>query len=295
MSSSTKPIPSLGESNTDLGLWGLKVLFQDTFPRLMVGYIEFFTLGLLQGILEWLPISSQGSLVLLLVLLLGFKPSEAADISILLHIGTCLAALIYFRNDIARILRRSSEEDERMLLFLIIASSATALSGLPAYLLFRETATHGEAFLGMIGGALIITGLAQIKGRYRGRIAAGAPSTSTALLIGLIQGLSAIPGLSRSGITISTLLFYGYQGGEALRISYLLSIPASLLATFGLMLINRGLLEPHMQMAVIASFISGLITIGTLMRISKKINFSYFCIFIGSIALISFLLRFMII
>lgn len=275
---------------------GLKVLFRDTFPRPMVGYIEFFTLGLLQGILEWLPISSQGSLVLLLVLLLGLEPSEAADISILLHMGTCLAALIYFREDIAKILRRSSEEDERMLLFLAIASFATALSGLPAYLLFREAATHGEAFLGVIGAALIITGLAQMKGRYGGRAAAGAPSISTALLIGLIQGLSAIPGLSRSGITIATLLFYGYQGEEALRISYLLSIPASLFATVGLMLINRGLkLEPHMQMAVIASFMSGLITIGTLMRISKKINFSYFCIFIGSIALISFLLRFIII
>ncbi|MBS7652062.1 MAG: undecaprenyl-diphosphate phosphatase [Candidatus Bathyarchaeia archaeon] len=255
-------------------------------------YIEFFLLGLLQGVFEWLPISSQGSLVLLLVLLLGFESPEAADISILLHLGSCLAVTIYFRRDIAKILGRRSDDDKRMVLFLIVASLATVLTGVPIYLLFREV-SQGETIIGLVGVALIITGLAQRRSIYRRRIVQGVPSTGTSFIVGLLQGLSALPGLSRSGITIFTLLLLGFEGKEALRISYLLSIPASLLASFGLILLNGGLpLDPHIQMAIIASFISGLITIGSLIRISQKVNFSSFCILMGLIALISSILKF---
>lgn len=256
----------------------------------MVEYLEFF-LGLLQGALEWLPISSQGILVLLSTLL-GFKPSEAADISILLHLGTCLAAAIYFRRDIAKILRRSSDEDEEMLLFLLIASAATLISGLPTYLLFREMGGNGETFLGLIGGGLIITGLAQRWGGDRRRVIE-APGLGAGLIVGLLQGLSALPGISRSGITIFALLLYGFAGEEALRISYLLSIPASLFSSLGVILLRGSIpLGSQIHLALIASFISGLITIGSLMRISQRLNFSSFCILMGSITLISFISKF---
>lgn len=262
----------------------------------MAEYLEFFFLGLLQGVFEWLPISSQGILVLSLVLLLGFKPSEASDISILLHLGTCLAATIYFRRDIVRILKRTSYEDERMLFFLFVASSATVISGLPTYLFFKEVGSQGEAFLGLLGGALIITGLAQRRGEPRRGISSKAPSLGTGLLLGLLQGLSALPGLSRSGITIFALLLYGFEGEKALRISYILSIPASLLASFGVILLGGSLpLDPHMRIAIIASFISALITIRSLMRISQRVNFSSFCILMGSIGLISYILKYVII
>lgn len=258
----------------------------------MAGYPEFFFLGLLQGVFEWLPISSQGSLVLFLVLLLGFKASEASEISILLHLGTCLAATIYFRRDIMRILKRRSDDDEGMLLFLVVASSATAISGLPIYLLFREVGSQGEAFLGLLGGALIITGLAQRSGKPRRGVSSRTPSLGTGILVGLLQGLSALPGLSRSGITTFALLLYGFEGEEALRISYILSIPASLLASSGVILLGGSLpVDPHIQIAIIASFTSALITIESLMRISQRVNFSNFCILMGSIALISYILK----
>ncbi|MBS7638493.1 undecaprenyl-diphosphate phosphatase [Candidatus Bathyarchaeota archaeon] len=262
----------------------------------MAEYLEFFFLGLLQGVFEWLPISSQGILVLSLVLLLGFKPSEAADISILLHLGTCLAAMIYFRRDIVKILKRSSDEDERMLFFLLVASSATVISGLPTYLFFRGVGSQGEAFLGLLGGALIITGLAQRRGEPRRGISSKAPSLGTGLLLGLLQGLSALPGLSRSGITISALLLHGFEGEEALRISYLSSIPASLFASLGVILLGGSIpLGPHLLTAAMASLISALITIGSLIRISQRVNFSSFCILMGLVSLISFILKFIII
>lgn len=259
----------------------------------MVRYIEFFFLGLLQGVLEWLPVSSQGSLVLLLVFLLGFKPSEAADLSVLMHLGSCLAAVIYLRRDIAKILRRRSDEDERMLFFLILASLATAITGVPIYLLFREMVTQGEAILGLVGGALIITGLVQRKDGHERRIAPRVPSIGTSIIVGLLQGLSALPGLSRSGITIFALLLYGFKGEEALRISYLLSIPAIILALFGLILLDGSLpLGLYVQIAILASLISGLVTIRSLMWISQKVNFSSFCILMGLISLTSFILKF---
>ncbi len=258
----------------------------------MAEYLEFFLLGLLQGVIEWLPISSQGSLVLFLVLLLGFKLSEALDISILLHLGTCLAATIYFRRDLVRILKRSSDEDEMLLLFLVAASSATVISGLPIYLLFRGVGGQGEVLLGLLGGALIITGLAQRRDGPKRGTSMKAPSLGTGFLVGLLQGLSALPGLSRSGITTFALLLYGFEGKEALRISFILSIPASLFASSGVILLGGSIpLDPHMRIAIIASFISALITIGLLMRVSQRVNFSSFCILMGLIAIISFVLK----
>ena len=116
-------------------------------------------IGLLQGVIEWLPISSQGNLVVIMVGFLGMEPAEALILSVYLHLGTGLAALTYFNGDIRQILRMDSESSRRLLLFLLVATAITGLVGLPLFLFAQLASIYGEALPWLTGIALISTGV----------------------------------------------------------------------------------------------------------------------------------------
>jgi undecaprenyl-diphosphatase len=252
--------------------------------------IKGLVMGVLQGVLEWLPVSSQGNLVLLAIAFLGLEPGDALSLSVYLHVGTGLAALVYFREEIMRILMRRTEEDRALLRFLVLATIVTGVVGFPLFTFIEVASFYGEALLGLTGVALLATGLMQrereelVKGQERGLAALDG------VVMGALQGLAAIPGLSRSGVTTTALLVKGFSGRDAFRVSFIMSIPASFAAAPGLAF-TEGLpqLSTGILAALAASFVAALLSIDVLIRLARKTSFWKICVALGLVTLVALL------
>ena len=235
--------------------------------------------------------------MLIMVDIFGYAIDNATRLSFFLHLGTVFSAILYFRKDVVKILgnlngyRPNFKEDNKLISFLLIS---TIISGGLGFVIFRYTADlliSGEFLLGLIGVALIITGLVQKFSKQVGVKSTSNLSMRDSVLLGIVQAFSAIPGLSRSGITVSTFLFRGYSGNESLRLSFLMGIPAILGAQAGLIALE-GLPEldfTNLGLALLFSFGFGYASISFLIKISNRIPFWLFTITIGSVALVSFL------
>jgi|TARA_B100001971_G_scaffold213439_1_gene246794 undecaprenyl-diphosphatase len=255
-----------------------------------VDLINALVLGLLQGILEWLPVSSQGNLVLLAITLLRLEPSYALNFSVYLHLGTGLAALVYFRREVIRIIKRGSEDDRRLFQFLVVATLLTGLVGFPLFIFVELTSLYGEALLALTGVALLLTAWIQ---KDRGTLSIPLPNglrLKNGLILGIIQGLAVIPGLSRSGVTTTALLIKGFPGKEAFRLSFLMSIPAVFAAATGLAVV-KGVppLDRGILVAISAAFISALVSIDILIKLAQRTRFWKLCILFGLIAILAVL------
>ena len=123
---------------------------------MMIDVFQALLLGTLQGITEWLPVSSQGQSMLVMIGWLGIAPNEAFSYSILLHLGTMLAVLIRFNEKFLKALRNPGTQMARI---LIISAIGTGITGIPLYLLFREGFKGGIQATVLIGALLILTGL----------------------------------------------------------------------------------------------------------------------------------------
>ena len=196
--------------------------------------IQAIILGVVQGLTEFLPVSSSGHLALCQQLIPGFsQPGLLLDV--MLHVGTLAAVLVYFRKDIFEIImyvpaffKSPKEADKgttRLLVGIVIASVPTAIIGLAiedhVEVLFQSSAA--------VGLALIVTGIVLIVGDLLGKKAGNKPEDPGPLpsfLIGIVQGLAVIPGISRSGSTISAARALGIDGERAARFSFLVAIPA---------------------------------------------------------------------
>lgn len=238
--------------------------------------------GILQGITEWLPISSSGQSMLFLINLFHLSPDEAFRVSAMLHMGSLLAVVFYFREKLIGTLRG----DKRLLMFLIAASAASGVIGLPLFLLLRDafSAASGESATMFIGLMLIITGLVLRRSRSAFR---KDYSTKEALIAGGSQGMAILPGISRSGTTIAALLLLGIEQETALSLSFLMAIPA-ILGLLTIELIKGGLtgLTGPIGVGIIMSFLVSLISMHYLISLAENIDFSGFAIVIGGIAFI---------
>ncbi len=250
--------------------------------------------GIIQGIFEWLPVSSQGNLVLLMVSLFGYSSGEAVSYSIFLHTGTMLAALVYLRKDVRNILeslpryRVNYEGKNGLVSFLIMATVITGIVGYPIYIYLEASPFAGEMFIGLVGAALIFTGLVQRTVKGSGSKTGKDLNLKDTVLLGIAQGLSVIPGVSRSGITTSSFLFRNYDSSSALKLSFLMSIPAIIIAEIGMGLTGGipsiGIADALTGIAF--SFAFGMLTIHALIRIARRFAFWKFCIILGIIALV---------
>lgn len=261
----------------------------------MVSLLEAAMMGLLQGVLEWLPISSEGNLTLFLVSLFGLSASETLGLAVFLHLGTGLAALTYYRRQSWGILVGATERDREMRLRLTAATGLTGAVGLPIYLYLNTSAHVGEALLALTGLALIATGLIQKRGDMTGKRDASSLSWPETMAIGILQGMAIIPGLSRSGVTTSAMLLWGVRSDEAFNVSFLMSIPASFAAGFGLMLIDGFQVTAEALVAVAVSAVVGYTSIAALIGFAQKTKFWKTCVALGMLALLasapSFLIR----
>ena len=265
----------------------------------MIDSTKALLLGIVQGITEYLPVSSSGHLVIAQSLFGMEEPELFFDI--ILHIGTLSAVLWYYNRDIALILKESyiaiaaiARGDGwemvsqrypgfKTVWLIILGTIPTAVIGL----FFRDDFEKMFASPKLVGCALLVTAVILFFTRYtsdRGRTIEGF-RISDAIIIGLIQGFAITPGLSRSGLTISAALFLGIDRETAARFSFLLSIPSIL----GALVLQ---FEPDanstgisaMLIGLIASAITGALCLMFLVAIVKKGRlswFSWYCLAAG--------------
>lgn len=257
---------------------------------------QALVLGLIQGITEWLPVSSQGQVIVSAVALFGIAPAEALNYSIFLHIGTLFAAALYFRHEIKKIIgsvfggmvggkgqnEQTANQTKKLVLFLLIAVLATAITAVPCYIFLKKTFALAGANLIMagVGVLLVVTGLLQYANK---KIKGAGLTKKNALLLGLGQGFSVLPGISRSGTTTAVLLFEGFKPQEALRLSFLLSIPSVFAAEILFFAVEPGAVAFGLSAlaALAASAVVGFLSIKFLLSVAGRINFAWFCFIFG--------------
>jgi len=259
--------------------------------------LEIIIVGILQGLLEWFPISSQGNIILFMISIFGMNGSEALKLSVYLHAGTLLSVLVYFRKIFRSLLKafpkymvgRSDKKENRLITFLIVSTILTGIIGYPIFKFAEASAPVGPLFSALIGASLILTGILQKSIRKLGRRTINDINMNDGLLLGIVQGLSAFPGISRSGITLSFLIFREFNSKSALTLSFIMSVPAILAAETGLILTGE---FPTIQfweviIGCLFSFTAGVFSISLLLKLAQKIDLWKFCIIIGALALIS--------
>lgn len=249
--------------------------------------LEAITLGIIQGIVEWLPVSSEG--VLFLVKTNIFKSQQGFEEIIrqilFLHFGTFLAALIYFRKDLGRLLKAlfsyqsAIEQDKRLVKFLVVTTLITGILGFFLIKMFsgldRQVENIGQIATLAIGLLLLTTAVLQLKASKRGSKEIKDLTNKDNWLLGVVQGLAVLPGLSRSGLTISVLLLRKFDNASALKLSFLMSLPIVLVGNIMLNL-KHLVFSMELVLGLVFSFVFGWLTINFLLKLAGKINFGYF-------------------
>ncbi len=269
--------------------------------------IEYIIIAILQGLFEWLPISSSGQVMIVSMNLFGISVEEAFSLTIWLHLGTTLAVLFKFRTDFVKIIKsfmprtyKVDEIDVRKRNWLIYATIGTGITAIPLYFIFKIiilgafTPIQGDLITLIISGLLIITGIILLKTRkiYGKNTIEEVPENlipKDSFLSGLIQGVSILPGISRSGVTVSAILLEKYNQDDALRLSFLMSVPVAIASIIVDIIFGEGSilgsLDPFLILGtLLTSFLVGYLTIELLLRVVQKISFGYFCILYGVIA-----------
>jgi undecaprenyl-diphosphatase len=249
---------------------------------------EAALLGLIQGLTEFLPVSSSGHLVLFQDLLGLNEPGVTLEV--LLHFGTLLAVLFVFGKDFIALLQFYRDQYQRHFLsMLILGVVVTGLLGLLfgryIELLFSSTLVVG--FMLLITG-LIVT-LIKLVPQGQKNISTMKPLDS--LLIGLLQAFAIIPGISRSGTTILTALWRGLDRDSAVRFSFMLSAPVILGATLveAKDLFTKGLESAMLFNYLVGTsvaFISGIFAIKVFIRMLSGNKFHYFAYYCWAVGLI---------
>ena len=242
--------------------------------------IKYIILGIVQGLTEFLPVSSSGHLVVLQKLF-GIQANQVA-ISVVLHLGTLLAIVIFFYKDILSLFKNL-----RLLGLLIIVVVITGIIGVLGKDFFESLFSSVK----LVAAAWIFTGLMLLATKRLTQLDRDKFKISDAIILGLTQALAIIPGISRSGITISTLFFRKIQRSLAFSISFLVSIPiilgAALLESRNLELIPAGEIK-NLAAGFVFSFITGLLALSILKLVIRKAKFYYFgyyCIIMAVITL----------
>ncbi|HOP46250.1 MAG TPA: undecaprenyl-diphosphate phosphatase [Desulfobacteraceae bacterium] len=244
-----------------------------------MGNIETIFLGIIQGLTEFLPVSSSGHLVFFQNILGFSEPALLLDCS--LHFGTLIAVCLYFRADLGKMITqlcRLNFQDPHasLALWVIVGSVPTGLIGL----LFKTPLESLFGSVTVVGFMLIVTGLIVALTRFLpdDYVTKKNIGLLVALAVGTSQGLAIIPGISRSGATIVCAMLLGMNREIAARFSFLLSIPAIIGALA--IQINVSQIESIGSIPLLLGFVSaalvGLVALKLLMSLVKKGHLYYF-------------------
>lgn len=270
-----------------------------------MNFIQAILMGIVQGLSEFLPISSSAHLVFTSNFYKVIKnipivqsSNEEVFFDIMVHLGTLIAVLIFFRKDVLNILKAMwhaiktknwDDKEAKLGLFIMAGTIITVMLALP----INEIAEKLVYTPSIVGILLFITGFTLLYSEYKSKKLEEKKeevSLKTSILIGLAQGLAALPGFSRSGWTIATGLFCGLDRVTAARYSFLLSIPIILGASMVYPLIKIDIHEAiqYNWSAIIAgtvvSAIVGYLCIKYFMKFISRFSlaiFGYYCIITG--------------
>ncbi|MEM1441530.1 MAG: undecaprenyl-diphosphate phosphatase [Verrucomicrobiota bacterium] len=260
-----------------------------------MSFLEAIILGLVQGLTEFLPVSSSGHLVLTQKLL-GVE-DKGVTFEILVHFGTLLSVIIYFWKPLWRMIlaiippfREEYAKERRMIGFLAIASIPAAIVGFSPLKDVFEGTYEKPAIVGLL---LIVTGailfLPRLFPKRKGNAEVGVKS---AIIMGIGQAFAILPGVSRSGSTIVSGMMAGVKSSAAAEFSFLMAIPAIAAATVlelrDLSEVDTALLAPYFAGALVA-FLSGLGAIYSVLAAIRKGKFEYFGVYCLVAGLLAFL------
>lgn len=256
--------------------------------------IEAIILGLVQGLTEFIPVSSSGHLVLLHHLFGETDGGLAFDVA--LHIGTLAALLIFFYKEILLLLQGLfGRNDHKRLSWLIVAATVPAVF---AGLLLKEAAETSFRSVNLVAMNLIVVALIMLAAeryakRYAKKTALHQIRPSQAMTIGVAQAFALVPGVSRSGSTITAGIFAGLDRVAATRFSFLLAIPATFGAVLKTMLDGGGQsLSADLGIVIagiLSALLSGLFAIHFLIHYLARHDlsvFAYYRIALGLIVLV---------
>ena len=243
--------------------------------------------GLIQGLTEFLPVSSSGHLVLIPALLDKEGPDLATNA--MLHLGTLAAVLVYYRSDIAE-MAKFDRPARRTITLIVIGTVPAAILGL----MFKDKVEEFISNPRAVAAMLIVTGIILLSTRL---LRLGDRTMSSirpldSLLIGLAQASALIPGISRSGMTISAGLTRGLTRVEAARFAFLLGIPviagAGLLGLIEVVSSGDGV-PATVWLGVVVAGLSGYAAISFLLRVLSKVGlapFGVYCVAFGALSLV---------
>ena len=262
-----------------------------------MGLLEAIILGIVQGLTEFLPVSSSGHLEIVKELLNVEAQEQNLLMTVVLHAATALSTIVIFRKDIKEILSGLVQfkwnEEFKFSLKIILSMVPAACVGL----LFEDEIEQlfgGQILL--VGSMLLITGfllfLADKAKKTDQKV-----NFSNALVIGISQAIAILPGISRSGATISTSVLLGVDREKAARFSFLMVVPLILgkmskdILSGDLLVDSSGILP--LSIGFIAAFTTGLVACKWMIKLVKNSQlkyFAYYCFTIGSITIIASLL-----
>lgn len=258
-------------------------------------------LGIVQGLTEFLPVSSSGHLAIFNLVF----PNQGGsmDFTFLLHVATLLATLIYFRKDIWDMLKsllpknKDMVKERKMLFYLLIA---TVITG-PIGLLLEPRLDAFSSNLLVLGVAYLITTVVLAAAEYfsekSARVEPFEMGPVRAALVGLAQGIAVIPGISRSGSTIAGGMAIGLNRAEATRFSFLLVIPIILAGALkdGFDLVQGYLVLPGFipsALGFLAAFIAGYFAIAVMVELVKRIKLYWFAAYTAILGVVLLSLNF---
>ncbi len=243
-----------------------------------MGVWQAAMLGLIQGLTEFLPVSSSGHLALAQMLIPGFRqPGVVFDA--MLHVGTALAILVFERRALVELV--VTRAGRRLAVLLAGGTIATAVVAFP----LRRVAEDAFTSALWVGIGLLVTTVVVWSARAErdGRMDEHGMGWRETLVIGLVQGLTVFPGVSRSGSTIAAGLAIGLDRRWAARFSFLLSVPAVLGAAAASVVLERGALagvEPGFWLAALTgaviAAVSGYVALGLVIRTVTSHSFHRF-------------------
>ncbi|MFW9905973.1 MAG: undecaprenyl-diphosphate phosphatase [Candidatus Thorarchaeota archaeon] len=264
----------------------------------MVDVAAAILMAIFQGVIEWLPISSEGQLSLLFVNLYGMDELEAVTLALLLHLGTMISVLWVFRSDF----REMIDIKAKITNVTVITTLGTVVTAIPIVLIFKTywnswtnnlPISPDILFTLGVGILLILTGLILTNQPEQGTRELNSITQKEAFLLGLAQGVAALPGISRSGMTITVLLIIGLTQRDALRVSFIVSVPAVLGATLLEFLLSGYTIHidalkigditfPYLLLSftILLTAIIGVVTMRSLLQL-KNIPYDKFCISFG--------------
>jgi len=244
--------------------------------------LDYIILGIIQGVTEFLPVSSSAHIIFAQHIL-GVVQQGVA-VPLVLHLGTASALLVFFFKDIIRLLR-----EPKWLGLILIVTVITGIIGMAGKDFFESLFTSVRpAAIALFATGIILIMTKKFMDAKRSEL-----NVKDALILGITQGLAIIPGISRSGITMTTLLFRKLDRETSFRFSFLASIPAIL----GAALLEAGDINTvvhqeagHLVIGFIVSFLVGLFALYILRVVviqkGKLYYFGYYCLSIAIIALI---------